>query len=412
MYKWKLYWNVQLKRMMKALPGICLLTVLLTVSLLFLLKAMFFVEQSKEENQVARIGIVGDLSDSYLGVGISVLMNMEGIKSMADIQTMTETEAKERFEAGEISAYLMVPDGFIDSILTGENKEIVYVTTEETQGIGGMLVNELVGSISNLVTVTQTHVYTMQTYLIENDMRDQLSKATEGLNFAFIGAVLNRMDIYDLQETGHSNRLSVTGHLFTGILLLLILLWGMNCVSLMVREDFSLLRLLQVKGLNPAAQVTAEVTAYSILQCVTLCLVFVCVIIVKSVMGLEIPEWDVLEITEKLWFVCKWIPVVLLIAVLQAFLYELVTNVVNGVLLQFIVAVSMAYLSGCIYPISFFPKAIQLVAGWSPVGVALRYIQKSFAGQGIIVEFLFILLYIGLFLGLHIWQRKYRIAGE
>ena len=412
MYKWKLYWSLQLKRMMKALPGICLLTVILTVSLLFLLKAMFFIEQSKEDKQIVKVGIVGDLSDSYLGVGINVLMNMEGIKNLADIQTMEEGEARTLFEAGEISSYLIVPDGFIDSILTGENKEIIYVTTEEAQGIGGMLMNELVSSISSLVTTTQTNIYVMQTYLRENDMRDRIAEATEGMNFAYIGAVLNRMDIYELQLSGVSNKISVTGHLFTGILVLLALLWGINCVSLMVREENSLLKLLKVKGFREEAQVTAEVLAYGILQCVTLCLVFVCVIVVKYAMGLEIPEWEALEVAEKLWFVFKWIPVVLMIATLQAFLYELVTNVVNGVLLQFLMAVSMGYLSGCIYPVSFFPKVIQPLAEWSPIGTALRYVQKGIAGQGGAVELCVILLYTVLFLGLQIWRRRSRIAEE
>lgn len=412
MYKWKLYFSLQLKRMMKALPGICLLTVLLTISLLFLLKAMFFIEESREDKQVVKVGIVGDLSDSYLGVGINVLINMEGIRNLADIRRMEETEAEALFEAGEISAYLIIPDGFIDSILVGENKEIIYVTTEKAQGIGGLLMNELVDAVSSLITTTQTNIYSMQTYLREHDMRDRIPAATEGMNLAYIGAVLNRMAIYDLQASGVSNKMSVTGHLFTGILLLLALLWGINCVSLMVREENSLLKLLKIKGFQEKAQVSAEVLAYGILQCVTLCLVFICVMVVKYAMGLEIPEWEALEVLEKLWFVCKWIPVVFMLAAMQAFLYELVTNVVNGVLLQFLVAVSMGYLSGCIYPVSFFPKPVQPLAMWSPIGTALRYVQKGITGRGAVVELLVLLIYTGLFLGLQIWRRGSRIAEE
>lgn len=412
MDKWKLYWKLQLKRFLKALPGMSWLTVLLTVSLLLLLKAMFFIEEAKEEKQVARIGIVGDLSDSYLGIGIQVLMNMENIKSMADFQILTEEEAKLRFEAGEISAYLLVPEGFIDSILTGENKKISYVTTQETQGIVGMLVNELVGAISGLVTTTQTNVYAMQTYLIENDMREQLAEATKGINLAFIGAALNRKDIYELQLLGVSNKLSVTGHLFTGILMLLVLLWGMNCVSLMVREEDSLLKILRIKGLSAGMQVTAEVAAYAMLQCMSLCVVFCCVILAKSVLGLEIPEWESKGAIQSICFIGKWIPVVIMIVAMQAFLYEVVSNVMNGVLLQFSVAISMGYLSGCIYPISFFPKIVQQVAGWSPVGVALKFVQKSLTGQYIVIELLLIVLYTGLFVSLHIWRRRVRITGE
>ena len=48
MISWKQYLKVQLKRAGKALPGICLLTVFLTVGLLVLMKAMFLIEESKK----------------------------------------------------------------------------------------------------------------------------------------------------------------------------------------------------------------------------------------------------------------------------------------------------------------------------------------------------------------------------
>ena len=153
MISWKQYLKVQLKRVGKALPGICLLTVLLTVGLLVLMKAMFLIEESKAENQVVKVGIVGDIDDTYLGIGIEVIKNMEGIRNLADIQTMTEEEARKAFASGEISAYLLVPEGFIDSIIYGENKQLTYITGATGRDIGGLLINELVGSISRMVTM-------------------------------------------------------------------------------------------------------------------------------------------------------------------------------------------------------------------------------------------------------------------
>lgn len=412
MISWKQYLKVQLKRVGKALPGICLLTVLLTIGLLVLMKAMFLIEESKEENQIVRVGIVGDIDDTYLGIGINVIKNMEGIKNLADIQPMTETEAKKKFVAGDISAYLLVPDGFIDSVIYGENKQLTYVTNETAQDIGGLLINELVGSISQMVTMTQTSVQAMQSYMLDNGMRDGLWEATEGINIAYIEVVLNRMEVFELEELGVSNRITFTGHLFTGILVLLMLLWGINAVSLLVRGETSLLKILHTRGLNGRKQVLAEVGAYCVLQCVSLLCVFFCVIVIKSVLGLSIREWDVLETGEKLLFLVRMLPVVVLIAAMQALLYELVTNVVTGVLLQFVVAVSMAYVSGCIYPLSFFPKVVQVLGGYSPIGVALRYLQKSLTLRNGWGEFFLILLYILLFLGLHIWRRNVRIIKE
>ncbi len=412
MISWKQYWKVQLKRAGKALPGICLLTVFLTVGLLVLMKAMFLIEESKSENRIVNVGIVGDIDDTYLGIGIEVIKNMDGIRNLADIQTMTEEEAKQAFASGDISAYLLVPEGFIDSVVYGENKQLTYVTNEAAQDIGGLLINELVGSISQMITMTQTSVQSMQSYMLEHDMRDGLWEATEGINIAYIEVVLNRMDMFELEELGISNSISFTGHLFTGILVLLMLLWGINSVSLLVRSENSLLKILHTRGLNSRKQVLSEVGAYLVLQCASLLCVFICVIIIKAAFGLSIREWDVLEAGEKLLFVVKLVPVVMLTATMQALLYELVTNVVTGVLLQFVVAVSMAYVSGCIYPLSFFPEALQVLGAYSPIGVALRYLQKNLTYRNGWGEFCIMILYILLFVGLHIWKRNLRITKE
>ncbi len=412
MISWKQYLKVQLKRVGKALPGICLLTVFLTVGLLVLMKAMFLIEESKTENQPVKIGIVGDIDDTYLGIGIEVIKNMEGIRNLADIQTMTEEEAKHAFASGEISAYLLVPEGFIDSVIYGENKQLTYVTGETARDIGGLLIDELVNSISGMITMTQTSVQAMQCYMLEHGREDELWEATERINIAYIEVVLNRMEVFELQELGISNSISFTGHLFTGILLLLMLLWGIHSVTLLVRGESSLLKILHTRGLNAKKQVLSEVGAYLVLQCASLLCVFVCVIIIKAAFGLSIREWDVLETGEKLLFVVKLIPVVVLTAVMQAFLYELVTNVVTGVLLQFVVSVSMAYVSGCIYPLSFFPEVMQVLGGYSPIGVALRYLQKCLTCRNGLGEFCIMIVYILLFVGLHIWRRNLRITKE
>ncbi len=412
MISWKQYLKVQLKRIGKALPGICLLTVFLTVGLLVLMKAMFLIEESKTENQPVKVGIVGDIDDTYLGIGIEVIKNMEGIRNLADIRTMTEEEAKRAFASGEISAYLLVPDEFIDSIIYGENKQLTYVTGETARDIGGLLINELVGSISQMVTMTQTSVQAMQSYMLEHDKRDELWEATEGINIAYIEVVLNRMEVFELQELGISNSITFAGHLFTGILLLLMLLWGINSVSLLVRGENSLMKILHTRGLDGRKQVLSELGAYCVLQCVSLLCVFICVIIIKAAFGLSIREWDVLETGEKLLFMVKLVPVVVLTATMQAFLYELVTNVVTGVLLQFVVSISMAYVSGCIYPLSFFPEVMQVLGGYSPIGVALRYLQKSLTFRNGLGELCIMIVYILIFLGLHIWRRNLRITKE
>lgn len=170
--------------------------------------------------------------------------------------------------------------------------------------------------------------------------------------------------------------------------------------------------LLKRKGMSGKKQVAAEGLAYCALLFVSLCCMFLCMLSVKSAMGLSIREWDALFLTEKVGFFIRLLPIVLMLGSLQALLYELVRNVVTGGLLQFVAAVTLSYTGGCIYPLSFFPDVIQKLSYWSPVGTALRFLQYGLTGQKSAWELFALLAYTGLFVGLWMIKREMRGSYE
>lgn len=407
---WKQYWMAQLKRVGKALPGICVLTVLLSVCFLFLFRGLFLADDAKEEKKMVQIGIVGDLEDSYLGMGIHVIMNTEGIAQMVNILSLTKQEAEQGILQGEIVAYLEVPEGFLEAVCRGENIPLTYVSTKEMQGLGAVLVDEMVNLISQMVTTAQRAAFALQIYVLELHGQEYVSPTNKDINILHISTVLNHEDLYELQETGVSNSISGMGHLFSGVLLLLALLWGIQSVSLVVKEDFSMQKLLAVKGLGAGKQVLAEVSAYAVMQYFSFGILFLCMILLKETVGFSVREWDFLDLGQKGFFFIKMLPVIWMISTLQAFLYELADHMITGVLLQFVVAVSMAYVSGCIYPITFFPRGWQQVLEVLPVGVALRYLQGNLAGETCFLEGGLLLVYSVVLLSLHVLKRYRRIT--
>jgi ABC-2 type transport system permease protein len=69
-----------------------------------------------------------------------------------------------------------------------------------------------------------------------------------------------------------------------------------------------------------------------------------------------VPELASSGVSDILIMIIKFIPAIALVAAFQYLLYQLCESVISGVLVQFISAVILGYLSGCFYPISFFPK--------------------------------------------------------
>ena len=110
-----------------------------------------------------------------------------------------------------------------------------------------------------------------------------------------------------------------------------------------------------------------------------------------------IPELDDANILWSQGFAVKLIPALLVITALQFLIYEFSTGLIGGVLAQFLGAVALAYVSGCFYPISFFPDVIQTFSAVLPTGAARSYVSAVLYGDadvGDIVKLAFFFVFL------------------
>ncbi|SHO48594.1 ABC transporter permease [Anaerocolumna xylanovorans] len=405
-----IYLWIQLKRMGKTFPSILLMTLLLTGSMVLLAHLLLETDASGEEKQKVEIGLVGDLSDSYLGFGIYAIKNMDSSRFAVEFQPMTEKEAIAGLNAGELSAYVSIPDGFMDSIAWGENKQITYVTSSGSVGLGTIIMNELAETISSLLTESQNAIYGMRKFVKENNMQDRLGKATDDMNLRYINFILNRASLYELKIIGVSNQLSMMGYYVCSIILFFLLLWGINGASLLIRKDAALPRLLAARGQGAACQVFGEYLAYLALMLASLFCIAVILEIGMKMTGFQIPEWKGKEGAVLLYFIIRIVPVAAMLSAFQLWLYETVSGMVSGILLQFLCSVCLGYLSGCFYPLYFFPESIEKLAGVLPTGVALKYMDSCLISQTALGKLAVILLYLTFFLLLAVLVRKRKIG--
>lgn len=105
----------------------------------------------------------------------------------------------------------------------------------------------------------------------------------------------------------------------------------------------------------------------------------------------------------------KMLPAAAVLSGFQFFLYELISDMISGILLQFLAGISLAYLSGCIFPVSFFPESIQRLVYLLPSGAVIRYGTKCMQGSFPAAESGIMLFYLLVFLGLAVTVRERRI---
>ena len=155
------YFRAQLKRCLCFWPKILVLTL---ISAICIASFAYNTLQSKAEEEEAsalklKIGVCGDLRDTYLDLAVFALQNFDSSQYYAEMVTMSEEEAAEKLSRGEISGYVIVPEGYVEAVVAGEELQVTYVMNESPATIVPMLMKEVIETISDYVVESETSIY-------------------------------------------------------------------------------------------------------------------------------------------------------------------------------------------------------------------------------------------------------------
>ncbi len=406
------YFEVQLKRMLRFLPAVFAVTLVLACAIGLIAKGLVSDKLSEDARQMVEIGVCGDIEDSYLGIGIMALQHMDTSRFAINFHTMEEAEAKEALLDGELTAYLVVPEGFVDSVVSGQNYSVRFFTNTGQMGLGTMLMNELMGIISELVTQSQSGIYGMQHLCNQYEYYDVYWEATDELNIKYIDLILSRQDVFEVEVLGISNSLSMQGYYICGFAILFLLIFGMNGCAVFIRRDMALGRLLASNGVSAWKQVLIEFLTYVLMVLINVLCMFCLLGGICELAELSIPEWGSISFGTVMSFAAALVPVVIMLSALSFWGYEMSENIVSGMLIQFLMAVSLGYVSGCFYPVSFFPEGIQAVGRILPSGVAIRYASLCMRREESVWIVLAILSYTVVFVLITCLIRKRRLEQK
>jgi len=410
--KKRMYFTLVQKRALKLYPRIMLVAILLVFSLVLSCAVLVNKNNSSEAKQKIRVGIVGDSTDSYLGVGVDILTEIDVSKYSIDFIRTDEQSAKKEVLSGKMSGYVVIPDEFIESVVYAENIPITYVTSDSPTGFGSIMMEEIGTIISDMIIGAQNAILGMQAVARETGNADDLSEKTVDLNIEYIDNILGRSDAYTVEYVGIADKLSLGAYLACGIIMLLLLLWGIVCNSLLSKKDRSFDTLLYSKGQTVFSQVMSEVVSYFLVMLVSFLIFSVIAGSVFQYVQTGIGEVDKAHLIDYPGFILKIIPVLFMVSALHVLFYDLISGEVGVILFQFLFALGTGYISGCLYPSYFFPITLQKTAGVLPTGVGVSYLRQTMAGDLSQKPLLSVLAYTVLFLVLAFVARRYRMAGD
>jgi hypothetical protein len=374
------YLSAQIKRIARYLPFAVFTSLVLAVVLSLFAARFIGADASMEDKQIIRIGMVGDTSSTFLGFGIELIREADSSKMMLSLDEMSESEAAALLNEGKISAYIRVPDGFVDGVAHGNVMELDYVTSDVSGGITSVFKEEILSAVSNMLVHSQKGIFAMQTLDKSLGKTVNYRKNNDEIILRYFNLIIKRPSVLSLDVRGVSNGVDFATYLTCGLCVLCISLFGIPYCGLFSNTDRSLRRLSASRGISVTRQVFCEFCVYLFAIILTLFVViFAAAMVGIAQIGFVLP----------LFFKC--LPALVLVASLQFFAFTLSDNTVSSVLIQFFGAISLSYLCGCIYPISFFPNFLETVGNAFPLGVA-----RSFLITALISDIDFLCIFVSL----------------
>ena len=409
----KKYFKLRLKKTMHHYPAILAINIILVICIALGCILIINKNATSESKQKLKIGIVGDLTDTYLDIGITAIQNMDTSNlSIEFVNQSSEAEAKTNIKNGRISGYIRIPEGFVDAVMDMDNIPVSYVTNNAPNGFGSILMNEVAKSISDIVTHTQKGIYGMQEFERKYNTEQTMRELTDKLNYIYILSVLNRTNSFEAEYIGIGDGLSMGGYFACGGIMIFLMLWGISCSSLLLKKDRSLEKLLISRGQSVHTQVMSEFLSFFLITFVTFVIFSLLAGIGLQFFKSGIRELDNAFFFDFIFYVVKIIPVLLMVTSLQFLFYELVSGTVGVVLLQFVYAIGTGYICGCLYPSYYFPESVQRIASLLPTGVGVTYMRQTMSSSLSLNVTLGTILYTALFMGLIIVFRNYENARD
>lgn len=405
------YLRLQLKRASRSLPVVLIFSLALSAALGILLTIFVRGYTNTEDKKKMRIGVVGDTEGSYLGFGIVTITNLDITRYSIDFEVLSEEEAKKALRAKDLTAYVVIPENFMTEAAGGNIMKLEYVSASGDSGLMNVFKEEVIGSIVDILNSSQRTIYGLRDALAENGVKDT-SKRTDAYFTTLIDNILQRSNMRKTVECGVSDGLSVQGYYICGIAVMFIAVWGVTCCSHFAKRTNALSRLLASKGCGAAGQVAGEYIAYLLIMLAALAVIIGGCTLITSGITDVVPELRGRGTGAVLIFAVKLIPVAVTLSALQFLLYEAVGGIVSSVLLQFTCALALSYVSGLIYPISFFPKALQKISSFLPTGIAREYASSLLGGKSVSYAMIALAAYFAVFMLLAVLIRRHKISGR
>lgn len=284
-----------------------------------------------------------ELLEQYMG-------KMRDVSKYCSFRALPQEEAVAALERGEVTAVLVLPDGFLNGVLGGENPAVELIVSAD-RPLESLLTLWVGQSAADLLTAAQEGVYAVldavETSGVKTIPEEQL--VTE-INMKYLSWTLDREDLFRVRQVSAIETLPIHTHYSLSLLVYLAMALAPVFFDLYSPSRLQYVKRLRSAGRTDALSLAADLTACSAV------LVVICLIPVAAITGAPLVS-------------CVFAAVVIAVfcAVFGSFCCLLASGAANAGILAFAVSLISLAAAGGIVPPVLLPAKLRQLGAYSPV---------------------------------------------
>lgn len=178
------------------------------------------------------LAVATEDGDETIDAMIELLGSMQDLSDFATIHRTTPQQARQMVQSGNATVALILPAGFLNSVLTGENL-MPQLVVDTSRPLETMLVVKLAESATRMLSTAQQGItYTLQVYSSQPGAAPSQGTVVRDVNLLFASWVLSRNNLFRSALVSPSGSLSLVQYYALGAILFFALL----CMPVLYRQ--------------------------------------------------------------------------------------------------------------------------------------------------------------------------------
>lgn len=378
------YFLAGLKRIRRLFPEIMGLSLLFFV--LVIIMGRMLIANSDYETGKSRygIGLLVEGDNQLVDLGIYLLESFDDSKYLVEIKKYSSREeGVEALYKNEVSALCEIPDEFYDSINELSNDvSIKYYTASGARGITGVYMDAVTGMVSNYVLYSEAGIFSLMDFCdYKGHSAQMMYEDTDRLFLAYMNAIIGRGELVEVKSLGISNGLSTYAYFFVGLSLFMVCVFSFAAISYFLEKSNSLDCIANSRGINAPMQVAADFIAYYLCNALCTLILFVPIWLVLRMGAFSIPEFEDLGFLDFAKYISGVYTAMILLCVFEFIVFEALEGTINKIIFSLVIIIGSGYVSGLLYPKTFFPESLQKFGEILPTGVSLSFLSAAVSGE-------------------------------